>query len=585
MLKRSQPQDLDLDRTDRLPIIEGVLLDFDVEDDAVPMDDPNSTTMPSMTLGGAADFTRPSAVDLPSLAHSVRSVEARIERQNAEYEALSRSFERVRETELAATARANGLEKELAAARAALEAEQSRSREIEKTLLERAAAIDATTIQVLQSLGERDAQLAALRLEHEKMLPALQDGEKATAKLQADLASARAQVTAVTAELHASHELTASARAQLKRGESEANASRSVLAAAKSQAASYLELLRTRAWRSGFDQNLFRDMDAKVGAADSRRDALENERDLLQAQLAELSAKLAAQNAEIDHLRNAVAAQAAAAAQHSKDLKQEERIRAEWSAKLASAEKSQSELRGELAARDRALAEAVAGASGNQQRIVELEADAANREEEMAVLMAHLQEARRPIQVIEADLKRLREDVALKAVAIKELTDEGEKSRATLERTRGALEEREFLIRRLERSESNNATALGRIQTSMERLGSVAAAAPTGAASPEWSAEFQRIDGEKTLTHTLGRRTRIGRAQGCELHIDSSSVSRYHALVLGGPHEAIIEDLNSTNGVIVNGRKVSRQVLADGDVVIIGETQFRYVVKPPITAP
>ncbi len=144
-----------------------------------------------------------------------------------------------------------------------------------------------------------------------------------------------------------------------------------------------------------------------------------------------------------------------------------------------------------------------------------------------------------------------------------------------LERTRGALAEREFLIRRLERSESNNATALGRIQTTMERLGSVAAPA-----LPERSAELVRIDGDKSTSHVLGRRTRIGRATGCELHIDSSSVSRHHALILLGGRETIIEDLNSTNGVIVNGRHVTRQVLSDGDLLIIGEIHFRYAEKP-----
>jgi len=78
----------------------------------------------------------------------------------------------------------------------------------------------------------------------------------------------------------------------------------------------------------------------------------------------------------------------------------------------------------------------------------------------------------------------------------------------------------------------------------------------------------------------LGRRTRIGRAPGCEVHVDSTSVSRHHALILAGTREAIIEDLNSTNGVILNGRKITRQVLNDGDIVTIGEIQFRYVAKP-----
>jgi FHA domain len=273
-------------------------------------------------------------------------------------------------------------------------------------------------------------------------------------------------------------------------------------------------------------------------------------------------------------------------------LQQAELTRAEWSAKLSSTEAERVRLSGELAARDAALAEAQAASHGGAQRIAQLqaehsaaiaalEAEAQTQDEQMTVLMAHLQEARKPIEVIEADMNRLREELTLKGVAIDELTEEGNKLRAALERTRGQLEEREFLIRRLERSESNNANALGRIQTSMERLGSAAApVANAAAAAPEWTPELIRIDGDRSISHALGRRTRIGRAPGCELHIDSSSVSRHHALILAGTREAIIEDLNSTNGVILNGRKVTRQVLNDGDIVTIGEIQFRYVAKP-----
>src|SRR6202034_427649 len=121
---------------------------------------------------------------------------------------------------------------------------------------------------------------------------------------------------------------------------------------------------------------------------------------------------------------------------------------------------------------------------------------------------------------------------------------------------------------------------LGRIQTSIERLGvtpsgssaAVLSAGTTGAGAlpgpvADWSAELIRIDNGQPVTHVLARRTRIGRAAGCELQIDSSSVSRHHALVLVGPRETIIEDLNSTNGVLINGRKVSRQLLNDGDAI------------------
>ena len=227
-------------------------------------------------------------------------------------------------------------------------------------------------------------------------------------------------------------------------------------------------------------------------------------------------------------------------------------------------------MHGELAAREQALAEARTVGAGEVQRlnellaaaekrdaergaqIAQLQAEAETHEQEMTVLMAHLNEARRPVQSIQADVKRLNDELALKTAALEQLNEDNRSLRGALERTRGALEEREFLIRRLERSESNNANVLGRIQTSIERLG----AAPVSSASPsvaEYTAELIRIDGDHNTTYPVVRRTRIGRALGCELQIDSSSVSRHHALLLQGARELIIEDLNSTNGVVVNG--------------------------------
>jgi chromosome segregation ATPase len=570
--KKIQSPEVDLDRTDQLPILEGVRFDPDVEDDAVRMEHAAAEELPSSATTG--EFIRPSSVDLPSLAESVRSIELRIERQNAEYEALSRSYERAREAEAAATARASALEKDLAAARSALESEQARSRDIEKTLAERAASVDATTVQVVHSLAERDAQLAALQQQHAKVLPTLEAREKTAAKLEVDLASARTEASAIAIELKSSQALTAALAADLKRSESAISAARSDSTAAKTQASAYLELLRSREWRRGFDLNLFRELDARAGAADSGRDALIIDCDRLRAQLADQEGKMAAQNTAIEAMQAAAVAHATQVAHQAKDLKLAEQARGEWAATLKAADAEREQLSAALAARDRALAEALTAGAAETQRIAQLESEAATREEEMTVLMAHLQEARRPIQVIEGDVKRLQEELAAKTAAAKDLTEEAEKLRAALERTRGALQEREFLIRRLERSESNNATALGRIQTTMERLGSAAAPAL------ERSAELVRIDGDKSTSHVLGRRTRIGRATGCELHIDSSSVSRHHALILLGGRETIIEDLNSTNGVIVNGRHVTRQVLSDGDLLIIGEIHFRYVEKP-----
>jgi pSer/pThr/pTyr-binding forkhead associated (FHA) protein len=41
----------------------------------------------------------------------------------------------------------------------------------------------------------------------------------------------------------------------------------------------------------------------------------------------------------------------------------------------------------------------------------------------------------------------------------------------------------------------------------------------------------------------------------------------------------VIEDLNSTNGVLVNGQRVVRQILKDGDEVLIGRSHYRFAVR------
>jgi chromosome segregation ATPase len=605
--EHSHSTDIDLDKTDRLPILDGTLFEHDVEDDAVRMD--HTAVLPNSAFAAVpnapTDFVRSSGVDLPSLAESVRSVEERITRQNAEYESLSRAYERSRDVEAASVARATALAVDLAAARAALESEQNRTREMDRMLADRSSAVesarsrveealreseryqgesrmlrdslaarDSTIVQTLHSLGERDAQLAALQTEHARMVPALEATSKSTTQLDAELQSSRAQVSALTRDLQSSREAAAALAAQFKHSESEVNAARSELGAMKTQASSYLEVLRTREWRRGFDQNLFREMDAEVGAAHLGSSALETERDRLKAQVAELETQLAAQQAAAESGRTQSAAELAARDRALAELRERSSGDARKITQLLEA--------GELRQAEQAtqLAEL---RSQQAAQIARLQAEVETQEQEMAVLVAHLQEARRPIQSIEADVKRLTDELAAKSATLHATDEENGKLRATLERTKGALEEREFLIRRLERSESNNANVLGRIQTSIERLGASPAAPSAGTApstAADWSAELIRIDGERPVTHVLSRRTRIGRAAGCELQIDSTSVSRHHALVVVGARDVVIEDLNSTNGVLVNGRKITRQLLSDGDAVTIGEIQFRYFARP-----
>lgn len=84
------------------------------------------------------------------------------------------------------------------------------------------------------------------------------------------------------------------------------------------------------------------------------------------------------------------------------------------------------------------------------------------------------------------------------------------------------------------------------------------------------------MDGDTEVVHLLGRRTTLGRDADNDIQIDQQFVSRNHALIIAGPNQTVIEDLHSTNGLLVNGERVQRSLLADGDVIVIGKTQFRF---------
>ena len=88
-----------------------------------------------------------------------------------------------------------------------------------------------------------------------------------------------------------------------------------------------------------------------------------------------------------------------------------------------------------------------------------------------------------------------------------------------------------------------------------------------------------RADEGREVVHVLGRKTSIGRTPDNDLQLDAKFISRHHAVILVGPVNTVIEDLNSTNGVQVNGRRVTRQTLRDGDQIIIGRAQYRFAVR------
>ncbi len=73
----------------------------------------------------------------------------------------------------------------------------------------------------------------------------------------------------------------------------------------------------------------------------------------------------------------------------------------------------------------------------------------------------------------------------------------------------------------------------------------------------------------------------IGRDAECDVVIESKSVSRKHAEIMGTDKGYLLVDL-STNGTFVNGEKIAGQkVLARADVIRVGDADLRFYADPP----
>lgn len=73
----------------------------------------------------------------------------------------------------------------------------------------------------------------------------------------------------------------------------------------------------------------------------------------------------------------------------------------------------------------------------------------------------------------------------------------------------------------------------------------------------------------------------VGRSSSCQLFLDDPLVSRRHAIFLVAGTGVTVEDLESRNGVLVNGRRIlTRTMLRPGDHVLIGSAELTLTATP-----
>ena len=85
------------------------------------------------------------------------------------------------------------------------------------------------------------------------------------------------------------------------------------------------------------------------------------------------------------------------------------------------------------------------------------------------------------------------------------------------------------------------------------------------------------LDGNSLGEFSLNKeRITIGRRPANDIYIDNLAVSSDHAVIVTIAGDSFLEDLNSTNGTLVNRKSIKKHVLEHADVIEFGKYQLRY---------
>ena len=91
------------------------------------------------------------------------------------------------------------------------------------------------------------------------------------------------------------------------------------------------------------------------------------------------------------------------------------------------------------------------------------------------------------------------------------------------------------------------------------------------------------IGGREVRRHELRGAAVVGRGEECDVAVIDSQISRRHCRFEPTPQGWIVVDLGSTNGTILDGRRVTDRALRDGELVRAGGVTLQFVDAKPRT--
>ncbi len=213
-----------------------------------------------------------------------------------------------------------------------------------------------------------------------------------------------------------------------------------------------------------------------------------------------------------------------------------------------------------------------------------LEAEIAHKRQQVSAQLVELREREQRLEASAATIERQRQDLAtLRTELEQKRADVGRLERAVVDKDR-ALDARDARLATLQEELNERLGAIQKLNAmdvSLQGLNSkmsdrLRRAEP--APEPTNTPTLVCLTGDAPKQLALTKKTiTIGRGHHCDIQILTHFVSREHARIMTDRGTVIIEDMASTNGVFVNSTRVDRHQLHHGDLVTIGETQFRFL--------
>ncbi len=455
---------------------------------------------------------------------------------------------------------------------AVLDAEVTQWREQTRTLRTELADKDHQLSEHRQTLEQRDGELAVqTRLTQERdekiaeLARQLQRTEQLQGAAEQQLSDRDAQLAALQDDLQQAAQAQAAAEQQLSDRDAQLAALQDDLQqAAQAQGAAEQQLTEGR--------QAIHDLEQRLSQSSESINALQAENEQLRAALDETAQALSAAEGKITALSQALV-----------DQEQE----------LHQVRQSAADSEGALKDSQRAAAEGEAVRAEQLEQIARLEEQltvSSGSAEELSRLQQQLERADAQARAAEEDKQILEEALQQQEIQLDELRQSQSALIREVTEFEVNRERRELLIEELQSQvrdkdkqladSRGRRTRLSAIEDSLLDLDSRMSKHINSVVEQDEHGQARLlvdVTGGREIRYPLYKdAVTLGRTADNDIQLPTSYVSRHHARLVREGDNTFIEDLQSTNGVYVNARRVSKTRLENGDEITIGRTAFHY---------